>query len=132
MASVLNVSGRINDKGGMLLPMELIRDFCRGNAGARIIVKITALAKDVTARQRGYYWGYVVPELRKGFAEKGTLMTDAETDDYIRSLCPICWREGENLTVAQLDCEEMTQFLDWLKQYAAENLSVFVEDPACV
>ena len=129
VAETINLLGRINEEGGLLVPNEVLRDFCRKHPKSRVLLKITALSKDQTAAQRGYYWGYIIPECRKALAEKGTLFTDAQADELLRSQCPICWNEGELQTVADFDAEDMASFIEWVKQFAAENLSVFIDDP---
>lgn len=129
MADILNLLGRINENGGLLVPNEVIRDFCRKHPGARVLLKMTALSKDQSAAQRGYYWGYIIPECRKALAEKGTLYKDSATDEFLRTECPLCWRDGDCLSVADFDAEDMAAYIEWIKQYAAENLNVFIDDP---
>jgi hypothetical protein len=108
--------------------MELLRDFCRRFPGRRVLVRLIALSKEQTAAQRGYYYGYILPEINAARAEQGTVETEAETDAFLRGECPLCWRDGECQTVVELDSEDMSKFIDWLKWYAAENFQVYVED----
>jgi len=127
MGAILNVSGLITEKG-LSLPMEIVRDFCRKNAGRRAVVRIECFDRKTSAAQRGYYYGYIVPEVRAGLAELGTLLTDEQVDGFLRTECPLCWKGGAPVSVAEMDFQQMGEFIDWIKVYAAENLSVFIED----
>lgn len=127
MAETLNLSGRISDKG-LHLPMEVLRDFCRRFTGRRAVVRIIALSREVTAAQRGYYYGYILPEINAARAKQGTIESELETDAFLRGECPICWRDGECRKPLEMDAEDMSNFIDWLQQYAAENFQVYIED----
>lgn len=129
MDSVLNLSGIINQQGGLLLPMEQVNDFCRKYPGSRVLLRIEAIGAATSAAQRRYYFGYVVPEIRAALAEQGTILSDEETDEFLRGECALCYREGELMTVGQMPGKTFGYFLEWLKQYAAENLYVFIDDP---
>lgn len=127
MDRTLNISGIVTEKG-LSLPMEVVREFCRHNVGRRVVVKIEIFDRGTTAAQRGYYFGYIVPEVRAGLAELGTLLTDEQVDGFLRTECPICHKDGDVLGFGDLPLWKAGQFIDWIKMYAAENLGVFIED----
>lgn len=122
--------GRIDLKGNLLIPMDRVREFFRGNKGKRIIVKFECV-EDATELQIFYYEKYIVPTMCAALHENGVRLNQEKTDEYLvfeypgDSLTPMGTnaRKGRELNKAQ-----MSDFIDWLKQYAAENYSVYIED----
>lgn len=82
----------------------------------------------------GYYYNYVVPCIVDALREQGTRMTDERVDRWLMEEYP----GGRTVETAQLvfarqlNQRQMLDFLDWLKQYAAENLYVYIEDPKTI
>lgn len=120
----------VTDKGRLLAPMDLLNCFCGEHKGERLLLSLSVLGNNVSEAQRGYYYGYIVPEIRAGFLELGTCYTPGQVDELLRRECPLMYGDsGEPLGLSDLKGDGMTKFLDWCKQYAAENLCIFIDDP---
>lgn len=128
MREELRVSGTIAEGGGLLLPMNEVRDWCSHFPGQRVVVTFALVGKEVTAAQRGYYYKYIVPEAQAALARLGDCRTEEGVEFFLREQCPFL-RTPEGLPrVEQLNRKQMSDFLDWLKYYCADNLHIFIED----
>ena len=127
----ISESGIITDNGQLRLPMDRLNAFFAANKGKRVVVRFEAAAPGSTALQRAYYYNYVIPCVVEALREQGTRKSEDATDRWLISQYPGGFRyDGAEQHVArQLTTTQMSDFLDWLKQYAAENLYVYIEDP---
>lgn len=128
-------SGMIDERGNLLLPMDRVNAFLRANAGTRAIVTFRAVHPGTTAAQRAYYFSYVIPTIRRALLATGERKTERETDEWLRRECASVFdasETGDPRSVRDLSAEEMADYLEWLKQFAAENLSVYIEDPKAI
>lgn len=131
----ISESGIISDDGKLRLPMFRVNAFCLANKGKRVIVRIEAAAPGSTELQRAYYYNYVVPTIAAALYEQGTRKSEMAVDKWLVDEYPGDKEESEiglgvEVTEArQFNKSQMFDFLEWLKQYAAENLYVYVEDP---
>ena len=128
---ILSESGIITDNGQLRLPMDRLNAFFAANKGKRVVVRFEATAPGSTALQQAYYYNYVIPCVVEALREQGTRKSEDATDRWLISQYPGGFRyDGAEQHVArQLTTTQMSDFLDWLKQYAAENLYVYIEDP---
>lgn len=122
-------SGVIGTDGKLRLPMDRVNAFCAANKGRRVVVRFEAAAPGSSAALLGYYYGYVVPTARDAFKELGILKTEDQTDRFLVFEYP---GDITKETAREFDQREMLDFLEWLKQYAAENLYVYIEDPKTI
>jgi hypothetical protein len=119
------------------------------NRKKRILVTFRVYMPGTSAALRGYYTNKVVPDIRDAYWQMGEHMTLKATEKHLREISPICWKEwfDENSQswqselreivdldrgkeeVRDFDNSELVQHLEFLKQFAAENLSVFIDDP---
>lgn len=127
----ISESGIITDNGQLRLPMDRLNAFFAANKGKRVVVRFEAAAPGSTALQQAYYYNYVIPCIVEALREQGTRKSEDATDRWLISQYPGGFRyDGAEQHVArQLTTTQMSDFLDWLKQYAAENLYVYIEDP---
>lgn len=130
----ISESGIITDKGQLRLPMDRLNAFFAANKGKRVVVRFEADTPGSTALQQAYYYNYVVPTIKAALYEKGERFTESGVDRWIINNYPLSkdlFTEDGNPKVIgkQLTISEMFDLLDWLKQYAAENLYVYIEDP---
>ncbi len=127
----ISESGIITDNGQLRLPMDRLNAFFAANKGKRVVVRFEAAAPGSTALQQAYYYNYVIPCVVEALREQGTRKSEDATDRWLISQYPGGFRyDGAEQHVArQLTTTQMSDFLDWLKQYAAENLYVYIEDP---
>ena len=130
----LSESGIITDNGQLRLPMDRLNAFFAVNKGKRVVVRFEAATPGSTALQQAYYYNYVVPTIQHAFYEQGTRMTETGVDRWLIQNYPnigdLYTPNAEPKVIGrQLTKTEMADFLEWLKQYAAENLYVYIEDP---
>ena len=130
----ISESGIITDKGQLRLPMDRLNAFFAANKGKRVVVRFEADTPGSTALQQAYYYNYVVPTIKAALYEKGERFTESGVDRWIINNYPLSkdlFTEDGNPKVVgkQLTISEMFDLLEWLKQFAAENLYVYIEDP---
>ena len=130
----ISESGIITDKGQLRLPMDRLNAFFAANKGKRVVVRFEADTPGSTALQQAYYYNYVVPTIKAALYEKGERFTESGVDRWIinnYTLSKDLFTEDGNPKVVgkQLTISEMFDLLEWLKQFAAENLYVYIEDP---
>lgn len=131
----INESGIVSESGKLRMPMDRVNEFFAANKGKRIIARFEAYEPGSTEAQQGYYYNYVLPCIVKAFREIGERMTEQWADVKMISYYPgdLLTSKGERAVYAhQLDQTQMTDFLEWLKQYAAEQLYVYIEDPKTI
>lgn len=125
----------IGTDGRLRLPMDRINAFCAANKGKRVVVRFEAAEPGSTKLQQAYYYNYIIPTIQAALFEQGTRKSEKATDKFLIEQYPGDKEEsqigfGVDVTEARnLDRNQMSDFLEWLKQYAAENLSVYIEDP---
>ena len=105
--------------------MQEIRNRCALFKGKRIVVTIEVLAGDCTENQKAYYFGYVVPTVQDAMRELGERRNSRQVDLLLRTSYP----DWTGKSIDQFDKREMSDFLQWVQQYAAENLNVYIDDP---
>ena len=149
-------SGVIGGDGKLRMPMDRLRNFFTANKGHRVIVSFEAVEQGSTEAQRAYYYKYIVPTIQKALAEIGERKSDRQVDKWIRGECPFIFekyhpaasaiemsidtvtgevtqREVEQVGyteirgIKDLSKREMSDFIDWIAQMAAEYLQVYIE-----
>lgn len=127
--SKISETGMVTSAGQLLLPMDRVNAFLSKQKGRRIIAIFEAVEPGSSAAQMAYYFKYILPTIREALYETGERKTEAQTDLWLRGLCPTCWTAyGELMKIHEMSQTEMSDFIDWLKQFAAENLHVYIED----
>lgn len=119
-------AGTIGKDGKLRMPMDRLNGFFRANPGKRVIMTIEAVEPGSTALQQSYYYRYVLPAAVEAMRDLGTRMTEAQADRWLLSEYP---GDADGETGRELSQGQMSDYLDWLRQYAAENLSIYIEDP---
>lgn len=138
-------SGVIGADGKLRLPMERLNAFFTAHKGQRVIVRFEAAAPYSTELQLAYYFNYIIPTIQTALYELGERMNEKKVDEWLRQQCPSIFetfipptkeqmKQGyfgctETKGIRDLSVSEMSDYLEWLKQYAAENLFVYIEDP---
>lgn len=127
----ISESGIIGPDGRLRMPMDRLNAFFAKHKGERVVVRFDAAAPGSTALQLAYYYNYIVPTVCDALHEQGTRITEKDTDRWLISQYPGGFNyDGIPQIVArQLTKTQMNDFLEWLKQFAAENLFVYIEDP---
>ena len=124
--------------------MERVNAFFKANKGKRIIVRFEAAEIGSTEAQLAYYFQYIVPTIQAALWETGERMNEKKVDEWLRQQCPSIFEtfipptkeqaeQGylgctETKGIRDLSVSEMSDFIDWIKQFAAENLFIYIED----
>lgn len=135
MKKTFSESGVIGNDGKLRLPMGRLKTYLENNRGTRVIVTFEAAEQGSTEAQQGYYYKYVLPAIVDAYYQQGTRITADNVDSQLLWLYP-----GELQTTSgkfpekakELTKTQMSDFLDWLKQFAAENFNVYIEDPKTI
>lgn len=131
----ISESGLIGTDGRLRLPMDRINAFCAANKGKRVVVRFEAAEPGSSKLQQAYYYNYIVPTIQQAFLQTGERKSEKTIDKFLIEQYPGDKEEaqiglGVDVTEARnLDRKQMFDFLEWLKEFAAENLSVYIEDP---
>lgn len=134
-ADKISESGIISGSGKLLMPMDRLNAFFAANKGRRVVVRFEAVAPGSTAAQHAYFYNYILPEVQGGLLETGERMSEEMAERFLLNNYPgdIVGEGGISVSHArQLDMRQMSDFLDWVKEFAAENLSVYIEDPRTI
>lgn len=134
----ISETGVIGTDGKLRLPMDRLNQFFADNKGKRIFVRFESQEPGSSAALLAYYYNYVVPTVRQAMKELGERMDEKRTDAWILKNYPGDKSEsniglGENVEEGRyLTQWQMIDMLEWLKQFAAENLNVYIEDPKTI
>ena len=122
----------ITPDGLLRMPMDRLKAFFADHKNQRVVVRFEAATPGSTAAQQSYYYQYVLPTVQQAFRETGERMTEEMTERVLFLEYPGKPRTDDGTLIdhgRQLNQTQMSDFLEWLKQYAAENLYVYIEDP---
>lgn len=126
----ISESGIITDNGQLRLPMDRLNAFLAANKGKRIVVRFEAAEPGSSELQLAYYFNYIVPTIQTALWETGDRRTEKQVDLWLRQQCASCYNDyGGLLEARQISKPDFSDFIEWLKQFAAENLYVYIEDP---
>ena len=129
-ADKISESGIITDNGQLRIPMDRLNAFFAANKGKRIVVRFEAAEPGSTELQLAYYFNYIVPTIQTALWENGDRRTEKQVDLWLRQQCASCYNDyGGLLEARQISKPDFSDFIEWLKQFAAENLYVYIEDP---
>lgn len=134
------LKGQISQSGKLMISgKNEMDDFMKKNAGKRVMITIELFELGSTKAQIGFYYGKILRDVRKGFKETGVLMTEKNVDEFLRSKCPITIDEsfdnGYSFQVKEIEDlskDEMIEFIEWVRRFAAENLHTFVYSPLTI
>lgn len=128
-------SGIIGTDGKLRIPMDRLNEFFKRNAGKRVIARFETVEPGTTEAQFGYLKSYVIPTIAEALRQTGTLYTEAELERQLLEWYPRTLRNvsGEEIvSLSELSQLQMSDFLDWVKQFAAEELLVYIENPRTI
>lgn len=129
-ADKISESGIITDNGQLRLPMDRLNAFFAANRGKRVVARFEAAEPGSTELQLAYYFNYIVPTIQTALWENGDRKTEKQVDLWLRQQCASCYNDyGGLLEARQISKPDFSDFIEWLKQFAAENLYVYIEDP---
>lgn len=134
----INITGRINHDGKLVMYMGELKEFASQWKDTRITATFRVYQPGTSAALRGYYYNCVVPTVQRALWETGDRKTKEQTEQWLREISPIMYREsdpeaGRYVTelreIDDLDNSELIEHIDTLKQFCAEELNVYIEDP---
>lgn len=126
----ISESGIITDNGQLRLPMDRLNAYFADNKGKRVVVRFEAAEPGSTELQLAYYFNYIVPTIQTALWKNGDRRTEKQVDLWLRQQCASCYNDyGGLLEARQISKPDFSDFIEWLKQFAAENLYVYIEDP---
>lgn len=129
---MISECGMISINGKLLMPMDRINAYFAANAGMRVIARFEALIPGSTELQQSYYYKYVLPTICQAYREIGERLSQDIVEDKLFEQYPVRPRTVDGTLIDRgrdLDQRQMFDYLEWLKQFAAENLQVYIEDP---
>lgn len=135
----IETTGKIDSAGNLRIYQEEVKDFCRKNKNCRVIIVFHAVLPGSSQALKGYYYNYVVPRFRRALWQSGDRRTATATELFMRELSPVAWEATYNEETQQLEerlrsidelsSAELVEHIDTIKQIAAEEYSVYIEDP---
>ena len=129
-ADKISESGMITPDGLLRMPMDRLKAFFADHKNQRVVVRFEAAAPGSSELQLAYYFNYIVPTIQTALWETGERKTEKQVDLWLRQQCGSCYNDyGGLLEARQISKTDFSEFLEWLKQFAAENLYVYIEDP---
>lgn len=132
-------TGIINNNGGLEMYMGELKQFFAMHKGCRIIARFIVSSPGSSDALKGYYFNYVVPTFRTGIWESGERLTEEQTERRLRELSPIMYEQiadpetGKYETrlklINELSNAELIEHIEHLKQIAAEEYNLYIDDP---
>ena len=140
MIKEICTTGIVNDEGKVSLYMDEVNEFMKSHKGDRIMARFSVAHSGTSEAMKGYYYHYVIPMVRNAIYERGERVTDGQVDNMLRSRCPACRNEEKTdmgwyaivKDIDELGNSGMMDYLEWIKQYAAENYDLYIEDPSII
>lgn len=135
-------TGTINNKGQLKIYMGELNAFFGQWKGARVVARFTVIGSGSSEALRGYYYNYVVPTMRRAMWDAGERLTEQDTERRLRTMSPIMAGEHvdfetgeysvEVREIAELSNAELIEHIETIRQLAAEEFSVFIDDPKVI
>ena len=132
----INVYGKISPEGKLQLQMSA-QPFLKEWANNKVIVSFKIIGGEPSEALKGYYFHCVVPTMKQALWQSGERMTEQETDKFLRTNSPITnicdYKNGHfETTIKEINelCDaELVEFIEYIKQMAAEEFSIYIVDP---
>ena len=137
----IDIQGNITESGQFMFnnQYDMVK-FCKENSGKAVIGTLRVFELGTTKALRGYYFIVVVPKVRyELYEQQGLSYTEAQTEVYLREQFPFMYNEEANVDtgkyesilrgISELNNSEMYQYIEFIKMWCAEHLSMYIEDP---
>ena len=138
----ISVTGTIDNNGNLRMYMDELKQFFKMHKGCRVIAKFMVESQGSSEALKGYYYNCVVPSFQEGMWDAGERLTEEEAEIKMRELSPIMLEQeinentGKYTTrlreISELSNAELVEYIDHLKQIAAEEYSIYIEDPQSI
>lgn len=138
----ISATGVVNNKGGLSLYMGEVNEFLKLHKGERVTVRFFVSPKGSSEALKGYYFNYIVPTVRRALYDTGERLTEEQTEKFLRERSLIMYEQetdvktGKYTThikeIAECGNAELIEHIEFIKQFAAEELNTFIEDPKTI
>lgn len=138
----ISVTGTIDNNGNLRMYMDELKQFFKMHKGCRVIAKFMVESLGSSEALKGYYYNCVVPSFQEGMWDAGERLTEEDAEIKMRELSPIMLEQefneetGKYTTrlreISELSNAELVEYIDHLKQIAAEEYSIYIEDPQSI
>lgn len=135
----IEVAGRIDNKGRLSMYMEELKAFTSKWKDCKVVATFRVYQPGTSAALRGYYFNAVVPTMKRAFWNIGERYTDEQTERILRDYSPVMHYQvadpetgkytDELREIKDLDNSELIEHIETIKILAAEEFSVYIEDP---
>ena len=135
----INIAGRIDSYGRLSMYMEELKAFTAKWKDCKVVATFRVYQPGTSAALRGYYFNAVVPTIKRAFWESGERYTDEQTERILRDYSPVMHYQvadpetgkytDELREIKDLDNSELIEHIETIKMLAAEEFSVYIEDP---
>lgn len=139
MDNEFHIVGTVSKDGKLLITgKDEMNDFLSKWKNAKVVGTLRVFKPESTEAMIGYYYGKILPDIQKAYFDLGNRFTIEETDLELRRACPMMrfrmWSDPMKAyifvfkTVQQLSREEMKYYIEWIQQFASENLHLVLTD----
>lgn len=138
----ITVTGTIDNNGNLRMYMDELKQFFKMHKGCRVIAKFMIESQGSSEALKGYYYNCVVPSFQEGMWDAGERLTEEDAEIKMRELSPIMLEQEHNeetgkyttrlREISELSNAELVEYIDHLKQIAAEEYSIYIEDPQSI
>lgn len=128
---------RIDEDGEPHGAWNVLWDFFSMHKGKGVIIRAEIVAKEPSEKVKAYYFGYIIPEVQDAIMQAyGERYTKSQTDEWLRSQCPLfieetrengVWKKRVK-EIEELDSSEMNEAIEWIFQFVSENLNLILDD----
>lgn len=133
----IQTTGWIDESGRLSLYMGEANKMFKDNKGCRVYATFKLHQPKTTQSLRGYYFQVVVPLFRNALWQTGDRRTLEQTEDFLRSISPIMYEEVVKdckymhriRRISEISNSELYEHIETLKQIAAEEFNLYIEDP---
>ena len=130
--------GAIDNDGRLKCYKQEMNDFFMQHKGERVVIKLEVLGDEPSASLKAYYYKVVVPAFVQALWERGTRKTQEDVEYMLRTFSPIMiaetFEKDGNVNrrvkrISEVTHEELCEHIETLKQFAAEDFGIYIEDP---
>lgn len=135
----ITATGLIDTKGALQMYMGELKEFFKMWKGARVFARFQVVEHNSSEALKAYYYHGVVPAYKAALWENGERMTEEQTELHLRYISPVMHEQIPNIEtgkytdrvreINEISNAEFVEHIEFIKQYAAENLYLFIEDP---
>lgn len=127
---------RISKDGRLVIDSPELQEFARQHPNRACVIRVELLPIPPSQKVLSYYWQYIIPTVQRALYDMGDSKTMEQTDRWLRSLAPVMRDEqwtGEKLRsrvmeLDEIDSAEFCEYIEWIKEFGAENLDCYIEE----